>query len=214
MEWCRREWDAGLGLLSDRYGFKVRPYDDRPPREISLRRPPGEDYSDAPAALHAISFKSRTLWLTSGNDPHGEWLHEAAHLVCCPPWEKGPNDAGELAAIFGWERAVAKHFTRIGLWTKEDLHDFFTMQDIYGVGKTPDCWGLEGRDGEWSVVKPGYQRMLLAYMNRTLRRCGLLNIHNRPTFEKPDWKAVGLKHRWEVTSDFRIHWGDILADLR
>lgn len=204
MDWCTREWNAGLGFLAEKYNFTVQNYDDR-----TLGHGPAADLFYGPSG-HAVSFKARVLWLSEG-DSHAEWLHEVAHLVCAPPWEKNPNDANEFGGIFGWERAVAKEFTRRGLWTDVDFKTFEEMQDIYSVGDTPPEWNTKDYPygpAEWGGVPSKDQAKIVAFINKTLRMVGLLNGSNRPTFAKPKW-VNKAKDRWDAVLNFKVGWPEI-----
>lgn len=201
MDWCTSQWKAGLGFLSETFNFRVLPY-------TGPGRANDPDYHFGPAG-HAINFKGRVLWLEADEEVHGEWLHEVAHLVCAPPWEASPEDSEEFGGIFGWERAVAKDFLRQGLWSKADFEAFRRLQDIYGVGYAPSCWGSLS---EWGAVPKGYQRIVLGFINRTLRLAGLLDAQNRPTWTTtPTWTEE-VRVRWKATANFRTNWSTIVKD--
>ncbi len=217
MEWCAPQWKAGLGFLSKTFDFRVQPFDfrvlpnDGPNRagvdddlDPDYRYDP--DYHFGPAG-HAISFKGRVLWLEANEEVHAEWLHEVAHLVCAPPWETSPENSNEFGGIFGWERAVAKEFLYRGLWTKADFKAFQRGQDVYGIGSTLLGWG-----GEWGAVPKGHQRIVLGFINRTLRLAGLLDAQNRPTWTTtPTWTEE-VRARWKTMSNFKTNWSTIVKD--
>lgn len=185
----KRELDAGLALLSEKYSFTVLPYD-----------PDGDakhmDWHPAPGADHAISWKKRILWLSEG-DEHVEWLHEVAHLVCCPPWEDGPEGSNEFGGIFAWERAVGRELYHMGVWLKDDWAGLLRVQNSYGATcpKKLFC--------DWGGVSLGHQRLCLSYMYKTLQLANLLDKNNRPTFAQPVWSD-------EVRSRWGWKWQDVL----
>lgn len=193
----KRELDAGLALLSEKYSFTVLPYD-----------PDGDakhmDWHPAPVADHAISWKKRILWLSEGDD-HFEWLHEVAHLVCCPPWEDGPNDAHEFGGIFAWERAVGRELLRRDMWSSDDWQMLLHGQNMYATTRPTRGGGVEWCD--WNGVRLGHQNLCMSYMYKTLRQANLLNKYNRPTFEPAIWSA-DVELRW----DWR--WQDVLHNRK
>lgn len=182
----KRELDAGLALLSEKYNFTVLPYHHDTVMEE-------KDCTPAPSAIHAISWRKRILWLSEG-DGHFEWLHEVAHLVCCPPWEDGPNDAHEFGGIFAWERAVGREFYRRGIWEEGDWVNLLHGQNTYVATRPTRNGGEEWCD--WGAVRLGHQNRCLSYMYKTLRLANLLNKANRPTFAQPVWSA-DVELRWD-----------------
>lgn len=193
----KRELDAGLTLLSEKYSFKVLPYDEDTVEEE-------KDCTPAPSATHAISWRKRILWLSEG-DEHFEWLHEVAHLVCCPPWEDGPNGAHEFGGIFAWERAVGRELLRRAMWSSDDWRKLLHGQNIYATTRPTEFGGEEWCD--WGEVRLGHQNLCLSYMYKTLRQANLLDKHNRPTFAQPVWSA-DVELRW----DWR--WQDVLHNRK
>lgn len=193
----KRELDAGLALLAERYGFDVRPSDERVTG--------GSDYSSGPSS-HGISWKSRVLWLQAGQDEHFEWLHEVAQ-----PWEDGPARSSEFSGIFGWERAVGHELVRLGRWTSSDWSALLRGQDAYGLGTTPPEWGLGSQYAEWESMRVGHQRICVSYMYATLRAAGLLDAHNRPTWAPPSWTDE-VRDRWALTREWK--WTTMLQSLR
>ncbi len=182
----KRELDAGLALLSEKYNFTVRLHD-----YAALEHE--KDCTPAPVATHAISWRKRILWLSEGDD-HFEWLHEVAHLVCNPPWEDGPSGAHEFGGIFAWERAVGREFYRKGIWSKDDWVKLLHGQNLYATTRL----NADGRVNwcDWEGVRPGHQNRCLSYMYKTLRLANLLNKDNRPTFAQPVWNA-DVELRWD-----------------
>lgn len=182
----KRELDAGLSLLSEKYNFTVRLHD-----HATLEHE--KDCTAAPSATHAISWRKRILWLSEGDD-HFEWLHEVAHLACDPPWENGPRGCNEFGGIFAWERAVGKEFYRKGIWSKDDWTKLLHGQDLYATScptQGSEEWS------EWGAIRLGHQNRCLSYMYKTLRLANLLNKDNRPTFAQPVWNAdVELRWNW------------------
>lgn len=198
----KRELDAGLALLADRYGFEIRPFDGGVTG--------GSDYSSGPSS-HDISWKSRVLWLQAGQDEHFEWLHEVAHLVVSPPWEDGPARSSEFSGIFGWERAVGRELVRLGRWTRSDWSALLKGQDVYGLGTVLAEWGLGSQYAEWGSMRVGHQRICMSYMYATLRAASLLDASNRPTWTAPTWTDEVLD-RWSVTREWK--WTTMLQSLR
>lgn len=185
----KKELDAGLALLSEKYNFTVRLYD-----YVTLENE--KDCAPAPAATHSISWRKRILWLSEG-DEHVEWLHEVAHLVCCPPWEDGPNGSNEFGGIFAWERAVGREFYRRGVWAEDDWQQLLLVQNSYGATcpKKLFC--------DWGGISLGHQRLCLSYMYKTLRLANLLDKNSRPTFAQPVWSD-------EVRGRWNWKWQDVL----
>jgi hypothetical protein len=192
----KRELEAGLAFLSEKYDFTVRPYDFDAVKKV-------KDSTPAPSAAHAISWRKRILWL-SGGDAHFEWLHEVAHLVCCPPWEDDPNNSNEFGGIFAWERAVGREFYRKNIWSKEDWMKLLDGQDAYVTTFPVRGGDMYWSGGDWGDVRRGHQNMYVSHMYRTLRLANLLSKDNRPTFAQPVWsEEVRLLWDWK--------WRDVLS---
>lgn len=202
--WCQREWDAGLGFLAETYGFSVKPFDNRP--SMPARSYCSDyDFYYGPTC-HALSFKARVLWLAAGTRDHCEWLHEVAHLVVAPPWERSPTESEEFGGIFAWERAVGKELTRTGRWGQFDFDRFLAVQEAYGVGDT--IWG---DDLEWGELSKQGRATILKYCNKTLRLAGLVNGLNRPMWgSAPNWTDE-VRERWGNMVNFRCNWSTIKA---
>lgn len=183
----------GLSLLLEAYDIKLRDYAKLCPtdkNENALENVNqklwGQDTGHGPNH-HATSWRRRILWLEKGTLDHGDWLHEIAHLVVCPPWEAGPDHADEMAAIFPWERAVARHFYRTRVWTGAEWMAFLDMQGNYTATNAGDGW---------TEVPDHSRRAYLAWGQETLRLANLLDRWGRPTFQKPTWTEE-VHVRWK-----------------
>jgi hypothetical protein len=172
---------AGMSFLAEKYGFRV---------EHAGKRARGEGYFGGPS-WHDLFWGprgSRTLLFGESYDEHDhcEWLHEVAHIVCCPPWEGTPTNSAEFCGIFPWERAVAEDFHRRGWWCVEDVRRLYGMQATYSLGDTaPMKWDVGM--GEWGGLSARVQEDILRHGRRLLRKAGLLYANGRPTYTRPVW---------------------------
>lgn len=205
VEWSwDKERDAGLGLIAGAYGFTVRGDLDAVAEKMTRRQK--ADFFVGPS-MHDLSFKARILWL-NGHDQHREWLHEAAHLVCSPPWEKNPTESEEYGGIFAWERLMAKELLRRKLFTRLDYKNVLDTQDTYGVMGSlglPPSWYRDGFPQEWGSIGRRRQRVLFTYMTKTIRLAGLIDEDDRPTFKPGVWTNE-VKKRWKLTKEFVNLW--------
>lgn len=196
--------DKGLSFLAGIYGFSVVSSGEITTERVRPYRVQN-DYFIGPAG-HNLSPRARILWL-DGNDTYvWSWLHEVAHLVCAPPWEKSPDYADEFGGIFAWERAIGFELTRRGYWCLEDFENLLHDQEAYGLGSIPDEWnGVSS----WGSLPGSKQRTLMKFFRKTLQLASLLDDNGTPIFgATPNWSEK-IRERWEATSDFRTNWDRI-----
>lgn len=130
---------------------------------------------------NGIHLPSRTLYLLPDSLASSpcHWLHEVAHVVCCPPWEGSPKNSNEMALLFGWERACGLWLLRRQLWRPADYEQLLDEQQGYHVGVG---WKL------FRELTRAQQQILLNHTYEVGRAAGLLTGKPaRPTLAPGHW---------------------------
>lgn len=155
---------------------------------------------------HGIHMPSRTIYLDPATimDTPCHWLHEVAHVVCSPPWEKTLRDSNEMALIFGWERACGRWFMQRKLLRPRDYEQLIEEQQAYLVGFD---WC------EFREFTREQQQVLLNHTYEVGRAAGLLKGQlARPTLKPGRWTKE-VEKMWGAWVEHPI-FADLFAKAR
>lgn len=155
-------------------------------REVTyrVRKQPGT--SRGPRG-HAIDLRNRTFFLERGGWPDTSLeilLHEIAHVYTQPPFWPISGTPEEFL-LMPWERAVAR--ACFDPKTYRNVVDWQLSTGIYYLpGETLESVRAIG---DYSYSHAGWWRAGFI----ALRKLGMLDVDNRPTWRQPRWNRFNRK---------------------